>query len=157
MSYMTGQEAATFIDRTCIVLMIIVPIWAVIRFRVFGIIAGALIMWMSGLSGIWLISILDPSGNTLAGAIWFLFGWIACLGYSALLSALLYIVELVQSLPFFKKQRIEYAGNQILTTPPPVPIPWYRNFPRLHSLERILMAVAIGFFFFLIVATFVVR
>jgi hypothetical protein len=131
---MTGNQAAVFIDRSCLVLMCIMPIWAVIRFRIFGVFAGAAFSWLLGLLGRWVItedcSSFDERGNImwLLWLLWLLTGLIVCIGYSALLYAL--------TLPFRKKQRAEQPDEQMPTTSSATPVAWHRNLPRLHPQIR---------------------
>lgn len=67
---MTGNDAAAIIALICLVLIFLVPIWAVLRLRVIGIIAGAVYTWLLGLLGRMVIDTFD-AGLVIA----FLFGW----------------------------------------------------------------------------------
>lgn len=142
---MTGNGAGLFIDHAFIILEFILPIWAVLRLRLFGLIAGAALVWILGMLS-FIIHMIDSSDDKFSYAIvsfeWLIFGWIFCLAYSALI----YMVIL----PFYKKSRTKPLDDEQATESSETLQNWRYIFRHLHPVERIVLAVVIGFHLFML-------
>lgn len=143
---MTGTAAGLIIDHTSIVLQFILPIWAVLRMRLFGLIVGSVFVWILGLFDRSIIHMVDSSDDNFTFAmsqfIRLLFGLICCLIYSGLI----YVV----SLPFYKKPTTKPSGDEIALQATRAPNNWKYTLRHLHPVERILLAVIIGFHLFVL-------
>lgn len=142
---MTGSEAGLFIDHTFIILELLLPIWAVIRLRLFGLFAGAAFVWILGMLNRSIIHRIDSSDDNFTYAIvsveWLVFGSIICLVYSALI----YVV----SLPFYKKSHTKPSDDEKAPEAPQTPKNWRYTLRHLHPVENIVLAVVIGFHLFM--------
>ena len=134
---MSGIDAGVLNTQTFLVFGFILPIWAVLRLRVFGLFTGSALVWILGFLNLSITGRIQGSDVGVLIFVWGEFGWIMLLVYSGLIYVL--------SLPFYRKPRTSPSDDVISTEPPPNPSNWRYILRHLHPVERMLLAVVIGF------------
>ena len=72
-------KMAQILDKTCLALALVLPVLAVLRWNLWGVVLGTLVFWGSLLVAGPLLSALDPKrlrgGTAMLDFLWLIFGW----------------------------------------------------------------------------------
>ena len=83
-----------WVDRLLLALMVVVPIWAVLRLKWWGVLLGATAFWLIGIAEGWMLNAWDPKREGgLADGVWLVFGWAAGLLYALMIGLVVSLVR----------------------------------------------------------------
>jgi hypothetical protein len=80
------ENSPELFDDFCLAVIIVSPIYLVLRFNLWGILAGSISVWVVGIiAG---MALIPYRGDSVTDTMWILFGWLGGLMYASLIYGL---------------------------------------------------------------------